>query len=164
VNWLFQYSDSNDSTKSQIVGQAAFAPMPVFAAGANAGIKGSSVDGSSAFAIMATTPNADQTWKFLTYLASNAVQIRYSAEMLPVWQTDFEGTALNDLLAANANNPVTVPAFLAQFPYANERPTVPYYNEASAALQLAIQEALTGVKTPKQALDEAAATWVELGK
>ena len=73
-----------------------------------------------------------------------------------------QGTALQTLLAASPTNPVTVPAFLAQFPYANERPTVPYYNEGSAALQLAIQEALTGVKTPKAALDEAAATWVTL--
>jgi len=162
VNWLFQYSDSNDATKSQIAGKVAFAPMPVFAAGASAGIKGASVDGSSAFAIMATTPYADQTWKFLSYLASNEVQIKYSAEMLPVWQTDFEGEALNTLLASNPNNSVTVPAFLGQFPYANERPTVPYYNEASAALQLAIQEALTGVKTPQAALDEAAAKWIEL--
>jgi multiple sugar transport system substrate-binding protein len=162
VNWLFQYSDSNDATKSQIVGQAAFAPMPVFAAGAAAGIKGSSVDGSSSFAVMATTPYPDQTWKFLTYLASNDVQIKYSAEMLPVWQNDFQGDALNTLLAASPTNPVTVPAFQAQFPFANERPTVPYYNEGSAALQLAIQEALTGVKTPQQALDEAAATWVTL--
>jgi multiple sugar transport system substrate-binding protein len=162
VNWLFQFSDSNDATKSQMVGQAAFAPMPVFAAGAAAGIKGSSVDGSSSFAIMATTPYADQTWKFLTYLASNEVQIKYSAEMLPVWQNDFQGDALAKLEAATPTNPITVPAFLAQFPFANERPTVPYYNEGSAALQLAIQEALTGVKTPKQALDEAAATWVQL--
>jgi multiple sugar transport system substrate-binding protein len=162
VNWLFQYSDSNDATKSQIVGQAAFAPMPVFAAGAAAGVKGSSVDGSSAFAIMATTPYPDQTWKFLTYLASNAVQTKYSAEMLPVWQNDFQGDALKTLLAASPTNPVTVPAFQSQFPYANERPTVAYYNEASAALQLAIQEALTGVKTPQAALDEAAAKWVSL--
>ena len=162
VNWLFQYSDSNDPTKSQIAGQAAFAPMPVFAAGAAAGIKGASVDGSSSFAIMKTTPYPDQTWKFLTYLASNAVQIKYSAEMLPVWQNDFSGAPLQTLLAASPTNPVTVPAFQAQFPYANERPTVPYYNEGSAALQLAIQEALTGVKTPQAALDEAAATWVKL--
>ena len=162
VNWLFQYSDSNDAAKSQIVGQAAFAPMPVFASGASAGIKGSSVDGSSAFAIMATSRYADQTWKFLTYLASNEVQTKFSAEMLPVWQNDFQGDALAKLLAATPNNPVTVPAFQAQFPYANERPTVAYYNEASAALQLAIQEALTGIKTPQAALDEAAATWVSL--
>jgi multiple sugar transport system substrate-binding protein len=164
VNWLFQYSDSNDATKSQIAGQAAFAPMPVFKAGADAGIKGSSVDGSSSFAIMATTPYPDQTWKFLTYLASNEVQTKFSAEMLPVWQTDFQGDALAKLEGATATNPVTVPAFLAQFPFANERPTVPYYNEASASLQLAIQNALTGVKSPKDALDEAAAKWVELAK
>ena len=99
---------------------------------------------------------------FLTYLASNEVQTKYSKEMLPVWQTDFQGDALEQLKGATEMNPVTVPAFLEQFPFANERPTVAYYNEASAALQLAIQEALTGVKSPKDALDAAAAKWVEL--
>jgi multiple sugar transport system substrate-binding protein len=138
--------------------------MPVFAAGAAAGIQGSSVDGSSSFAVMATSPYPDQTWKFLTYLASNDVQTRYSAEMLPVWQDDFKGEALAALEGATPTNAITVPAFLAQFPYANERPTVAYYNEASAALQLAIQEALTGVKSPKQALDDAAAKWVTLAQ
>ncbi len=162
ANWLFQYSDSNDASKSQIVGKAAFAPMPVFQAGKDAGIKGASVDGSSSFGVMATSPNVDQVWKYLTYLSSHDVQIRYSAEMLPVWKADFEGAALDKLKAATATNPVTVPAFLAQFPYADERPTVPYYNEGSAALQAAIQEALTGVKSPQQALDDAAAKWVEL--
>ncbi len=162
LNWLFQYSDSNDPSKSKVVGKIAFAPMPVFEAGAKAGIKGSSVDGSSSFAIMATTPYPDQTWKFLTYLGSNEVQIKYSAEMLPIWKADFEGASLDKLKSATETNPVTVPAFLGQFPFANERPTVPYYNEASVALQLAIQEALTGVKTPQAALDEAAAKWVQL--
>ena len=164
TNWLFQYADSNKADMSQIVGQAAFAPMPVFEPAKAAGIKSATVDGSSSFAIMATTPYPDQVWKFLTYLTSNEIQTKFSAEMLPIWQTDYEGDALNNLLAATPSNAVTVPAFLGQFPYANERPTVPYYNEASAALQLAIQEALTGLKTPQQALDDAAAKWIELGK
>ena len=82
--------------------------------------------------------------------------------MLPIWQNDFVGDPLAKLQAASLSNPVTVPAFKGQFPYANERPTVPYYNEASSALQLAIQEALTGVKTPQAALDDAAAKWVQL--
>jgi multiple sugar transport system substrate-binding protein len=164
VNWLFQFSDSNNADISKVVGQAGFAPMPVFAAGAAAGIKGSSVDGSSSFGIMATTPHPDETWKFLAYLTSNAVQTKFSAEMLPIWQADFQGDALTQLLAATPANPVTVPAFLGQFPYANERPTVSYYNEASKALQLALQEALTGVKTPQEALDAAAAKWIELAK
>ena len=137
--------------------------MPVVEAGAKAGVKGASVDGSSSFAIMATTPYPDQVWKFLTYFASNEVQMKYSAEMLPIWQGDYQGDNLAKLEAATPANPVTVPAFMGQFPYANERPTVPYYNEGSAALQLAIQEALTGAKTPKAALDEAAAKWVDLG-
>lgn len=162
VNWLFQFSDSNNADISKIVGKAAFAPMPVFASGAAAGIVSSSVDGSSSFGIMATTPHPDETWKFLAYLTSNAVQTKFSAEMLPIWQADFQGDALTQLKAATPTNPITVPAFLGQFPYANERPTVSYYNEASSALRLAIQEALTGVKTPQQALDEAAATWVTL--
>jgi multiple sugar transport system substrate-binding protein len=164
VNWLFQFSDSNNADISKIVGKAALAPMPVFAASAAAGVVSSSVDGSSSFGIMATTPYPDQTWKFLEYLTSNAVQTKFSAEMLPIWQADFQGDALTKLLAATPTNPITVPAFLGQFPYANERPTVSYYNEASGALRLAIQEALTGVKTPQQALDEAAAAWVALAK
>ncbi len=164
VNWLFQFSDSNKTDVSQIVGKAAFAPMPVFAAGAAAGIKSSSVDGSSSFGVMATTPYPDQTWKFLVYLTSNEVQTKFSAEMLPIWQADFQGDALTQLLAATPANPVTVPAFLGQFPYANERPTVSYYNEASKALQLALQEALTGVKTPQEALDATATKWLELAK
>jgi multiple sugar transport system substrate-binding protein len=161
VNWLFQYSDSNNPSISKIVGKAAFAPMPVFAAAA-ATVKSSSVDGSSSFGIMATTPHPDETWKFLAYLTSNAVQTKFSAEMLPIWQADFQGNALTQLEAATPTNPVTVPAFLGQFPFANERPTVAYYNEGSGALRLAIQEALTGVKTPQAALDEAAAKWVQL--
>ena len=37
------------------------------------------------------------------------------------------------------------------------RPVVPYYTNLSNALQVAIQEALKGTKTPQQALDEVAA-------
>ncbi len=135
VNWLNQYSDSNDATKSQIASQAAFAPMPVFDSGAKAGIKGSSVDGSSSFAIMATTPYPDQTWKFLTYFTSNEVQTKFSKEMLPIWKTDFEGDKLSQLQNATPTNPVTVPAFLGQFPYANERPTGENPNRPAATRQ-----------------------------
>jgi multiple sugar transport system substrate-binding protein len=42
------------------------------------------------------------------------------------------------------------------------RPQVPSYNEASAALQVEIQNALTGAKSPQQALDDAAQAWEAL--
>jgi multiple sugar transport system substrate-binding protein len=52
--------------------------------------------------------------------------------------------------------------FNLQFPYSVVRPKVPFYVEGSKALQLALQEALTKVKTPQAALDEAAAKWTSL--
>jgi len=54
--------------------------------------------------------------------------------------------------------------FKAQFPFAHVRPKVPYYTEGSKALQLALQEALTKQKSAKEALDAAAAKWIELNK
>jgi ABC-type glycerol-3-phosphate transport system substrate-binding protein len=90
--------------------------------------------------------------------------MKYSAKMLPIWKDAFQGDSLKQLEAAAPTNPVTIPAFLAQFPYAVERPTVAYYVDASTALQVAIQEALSGTKTPKQALDDAAAKWTTLSK
>jgi multiple sugar transport system substrate-binding protein len=54
--------------------------------------------------------------------------------------------------------------FSEQFPYAHVRPKVAFYPEASKALQLALQEALTKQKSPQQALDDAAAKWTSLIK
>ena len=88
--------------------------------------------------------------------------MKYSSKQLPIWKAAYEGANLTALENATTIGPVTVPAFLAQFPFANERPTVAYYNEASTALQLALQEAFSGAKSPKDALDAAAAKWVTL--
>ena len=44
------------------------------------------------------------------------------------------------------------------------RPIVPYYSKLSAALQVAIQTALKGTKTPQAALDEVAAKLPDLQK
>jgi multiple sugar transport system substrate-binding protein len=82
--------------------------------------------------------------------------------MLPVWQTAFQGENLTKLEAATKGGAITAPMFAEQFPYANLRPLVPYYAEASVALQVALQDVLTGKKTPQEALDAAAAKWLEL--
>jgi multiple sugar transport system substrate-binding protein len=162
LDWLSGYSNGQDPTKSAIVDQFAFAPAPVFEAGKAAGIMGAGVDGSTAFGVTATSPNADAAWKFLTYLSSEAVQVKYSAKQLPIWKAEYTGDNLTKLLAATPSNPITLPAFLAQFPFASERPNVSYYAEASAALQQALQDVFAGNKTPQQALDDAAAIWVQL--
>ena len=90
--------------------------------------------------------------------------MKYSSKQLPIWSTAYEGKNLNQLEEATRSNSVTVPIFAEQFKYAVLRPNIPYYQEGSTALQLALQEALTGQKTPKEALDAAAAKWLELAK
>jgi multiple sugar transport system substrate-binding protein len=88
------------------------------------------------------------------------VQNRYSAHLLPIWKTSFQGEQLETLMGYTESNKTTVPMFSEQFPYSYVRPKVTFYPEASKALQLALQEALTKSKSPQQALDDAATKWV----
>ncbi len=116
------------------------------------------------FSVAASSANPDSAWAYVAYLTSQDVQERYSAHMLPIWETSFEGDAGEKLAATSEVTKVTVPMFQEQFPFSHVRPKVPFYPEASKALQLALQEALTKQKTPQQALDDAAAKWTELMK
>jgi multiple sugar transport system substrate-binding protein len=128
------------------------------------GAQSASINGSMGFSVAATSPNPDAAWKYIEFLTSESIQNQYSAHLLPMWSTSYEGENLTKLEAYTPANAVTVPMFNEQFPFAHVRPKVAYYPEASKALQLALQEALTKQKTPEQALNDAAAKWVELAK
>lgn len=165
LNWNYMFDMANFSDKeSKVTGQVKVAPIPVFKSTLDAGTKSSSINGSMAFSVVATSPNADAAWKYVVYLTSEDVQNRYSAHLLPIWQSSFEGDAGKKLEAFSPTTAVMVPAFNAQFPFAHVRPRASFYPEASKSLQLALQLALTKQKSPKEALDEVAAKWVELNK
>jgi len=165
LNWNYMYDMANASDKeSKVTGQVKMGLIPAFKSAADKGITSASINGSMGFAIVSTSPNADAAWKYVTYLTSEDVQNRYSAHQLPIWQSSFEGDAGKKLEAFSETTKVTVPEFNAQFPTSHVRPHVAFYPEFSKNFQLALQLALTGQKTPKQALDDAAAKWVELNK
>lgn len=162
LNWLFMYDTANfDTSKSQVTGKIGITTIPVFQSMAGS-LKSASVDGSSGFSVAATSPNIDAAFKYVEYLTSEQTQMKYSSNQLPIWSTAYKGDNLKTLEAATRSNPVTVPIFEEQFKYAVLRPNIPYYQEGSTALQLALQQALTGQKSPKDALDAAAAKWTEL--
>jgi multiple sugar transport system substrate-binding protein len=162
LNWVYMYDLVNFQTKeSQVTGKIKMALMPAFK---DSGVKSATINGSMGFSVAATSPNPDAAWKYVEFLTSEPIQNQYSAHLLPMWQSSFEGDNLTKLEGYTPANAVTVPMFSLQFPYAHVRPKVAYYPEASKALQLALQEALTKQKTPQQALDDAAAKWVELAK
>jgi multiple sugar transport system substrate-binding protein len=162
INWLYMYDlAALNAEESQVVGQVKMSLIPVFEGNTQ---PSASINGSMGFSVIEKSPVREAAWKYVQFLTSEEIQNEYSAHLIPVYSTSYEGEALDTLLALNPSTPVTVPMFKEQFPYSHVRPKVPYYAEGSKALQLAIQEALTKMKTPQQALDDAAAKWIELAK
>ncbi len=162
VNWTYMYDLVNFNDKeSKVTGKIKMALMPGFE---GSGAQSASINGSMGFSVAATSPNPDAAWKYIEFLTSESIQNQYSAHLLPMWGTSYDGENLTKLEAYTPANAVTVPMFNEQFPFAHVRPKVAYYPEASKALQLALQEALTKQKTPEQALNDAAAKWVDLAK
>lgn len=162
TNWNYMFDLVNfQPDQSQVTGQVNMALMPAFAGG---GVESATIDGSMGFSVAATSAHPDQAWAYVEYLTSQAVQEKYSEHMLPIWEVSFEGASGEKLANMSDVTKVTVPMFKEQFPFSHVRPKVPFYPEASKALQLALQEALTKLKTPQQALDDAAAKWLQLMK
>jgi multiple sugar transport system substrate-binding protein len=162
LNWNYMYDLVNfNKEESQVTGLVKMSLLPAFAGG---GVPSATIDGSMGFSVAATSPNKDAAWNYVVYLTSEDVQNRYSAHLLPIWQTSFEGEAGKKLEAMSEVTAATVPMFKEQFPYSHVRPKVPFYPEASKALQLALQEALTKQKTPQEALDAAAQKYLDLMK
>jgi multiple sugar transport system substrate-binding protein len=150
INWVYMYTMTNDPKESQIVGQTRMALIPAFA---KSGVKSASNNGSMGFAVTARSKNRETAWKFISYLTSRDVQKRYAAHVTPFWSS----LAKDPDLLKDKDQAVILPMFSTQFPHAIVRPKVPYYLEASKEIQIAIQEALTGKKEPKAALDDAVA-------
>ncbi len=136
--------------------------MPVFKKGQDKGIQTATINGSMGWSVAAASANKEAAWKFVTYLTSKPVQDKYSQYSTPAWATSYEGENLTKLISLSDANKVLIPNYVAQIPFAHVRPKVPYYTEASTALQLALQNALTKTKSPQEALDEAAAKFNEL--
>ncbi len=158
LNWLYMYDlAQNDTSESQITGKVGMALMPAFQRGVDEGIKSASLAGPMGMGIAPKSPNADLAWEWVKFITSKPIQMEYSAHLMPIWASAFEPPDVDKLLQINPSNPVTMPIFSAQIQHAVLRPRVPYYTEASVPIQLALQEALTGKKTPQQALDDAAA-------
>jgi len=160
TNWVYMYDLVNfNEEESQVTGKIKMSLMPAFE---GSGVKSATQDGSMGFSVAAESPVKEVAWEYVKYVTSEDVQNRYSAHLLPIWETSYEGEQLEKLMSYSESNKTTVPMFSEQFPYSYVRPKVPFYPEASKALQLALQEALTKIKTPQQALDDAAAKWETL--
>ena len=147
LNWTFMFSLANDPSQSQVAGKVAVAQTPSGPGGAPG------CNGSMALCITTGSQHQEEAWKYIEFITSQNVQDQYAKLSLPIWKSSYDEQQVVDTL------PEVVAVAKTQLNDMILRPQVPAYNEASAALQLEIQNALTGAKSPQQALDDAAETW-----
>jgi multiple sugar transport system substrate-binding protein len=144
LNWTYMFALANDPNESQVAGQIEIAHTPAGPAGAPG------VNGSMGIAVSNGSQNQDEAWRYIQFMTSQEVQNQYAKLSLPIWKSSYEEQEVVEAL------PQVVPVAKEQLNDMILRPIVPQYNQVSLDMQVEIQRALTGDKSPKQALDDAA--------
>ena len=144
VNWIYQLALANDPAESNIAGDAALAMVP------GEVMKSACLNGGMGLGIMASSKHPDETYDFIKYISSPEVEIEYAQRAFPVWRSAFDDPRVKEA------QPEAYELSVEQFKYIVNRPIVPFYTETSRILARETQAALLGIKTPKEALDDAA--------
>lgn len=145
LNWTYMYAQANDPKESKESGKISISPVPDGGAGRI------SVNGSMALTITAGSSKKDAAWTYVQYLSSKAVQEQYVSDSLPIWVASYQDAAVIK------SAPEVVDAAKVQLANMTNRPEVSAYNTVSQLLQVELQKALLGKKTPQQALTDGAA-------
>jgi multiple sugar transport system substrate-binding protein len=147
LNWTYMWDMAQNQPKeSQVTGQVGIEVAP----GAEGVSTLSSVNGAMGLGIPAGSKNQDAAWSYIAYLTSEAVEDKYSALSMPTWKASYSN---QEVIQGRPELMAAVQAALGQM---YPRPTVPNYQQFSAALQQNIQQALLGKVTPQAALQAAA--------
>lgn len=146
LNWESTFRDQNDASISSVVGKVGVLPTPAGPSGKRPG-----VNGSTALAISATSKNQDAAWTFIEYVTSQKVQDQYVTSSLTNWKASYTEPSVVSA------NPEVFAAGAVAYESLILRPTVPQYNAVSQIIQVELQNALLGTKTPQQAMDDAVA-------
>ncbi len=152
LNWESTFRDLNDASISQVVGKVAVMPTPKGSAGANPG-----VNGSMAWAIGAKSAHPDEAWKLIDFLSSQANQDQFAVSQMPNWKASYQKSDITK------TNPDVFKAAGQAYDSLISSPEMPNYTQVSQILQVEIQNALLGKKTPQKAMDDAVAQANALG-
>ncbi len=146
LNWDSTLRDLNDASISNIAGKAAVQATPAGPSGNRPG-----VNGSMALSIAANSKNQDAAWKFIEFATSENIENQFVTSALTNWKNSY---TLPEIVATNPQVFATADAAYAE---SILRPAVPNYSSVSQIIQVELQNALLGSKTPQQAMDDAVA-------
>jgi multiple sugar transport system substrate-binding protein len=155
LNWTFQLAASLDPKQSQVSKDDV---MILHTPSATAGGAAPGCNGGQPVMITSGTKHANEAWEYVKFITSESVQNQYVADSLPIWSASYTDPAV---IKKAGQQLVSVAK--TQLPNMILRPQVANYNAASQALQVQIQDALLGKKSPQAALNAAAAAFSSSG-
>lgn len=155
VNWAYQLNLANDPAESQIPGDAIVTLMPGQAE------PSATINGGMGLAVMSDSQHPEEAWEYIQHLSSKDVQKRYSQNALPIWKSLFDDPELPDMQSEIAQEQDFIQVSKDQYEYLKNRPLVPFYSESSEILAREVQAALSGQKTPEEALADAESAMME---
>lgn len=149
LNWTYMYDMANNNPKeSQINGKVGVMAPPGVAGKSTI----STVNGAMGLGIPTGSQNKDAAWNYIQFLTSPEIEAKYAGSSPSIWKSFYEDAAKTK--PANAE---LIAAEAASFNALFSRPQVVGYQQFSANLQKALQQALLGKATPEDALNAAAA-------
>jgi len=151
TNWNFVFGAMNDPVYSQIIGEAAVAPIP---AAASTGKPAASVSGFMGLGVLANSQQPEMAAAWLRYLTSPQVQAQQPGQ-LPIW------TSLQQSSDVRKVNP-QIDVFLTNIVNARPRPKLTHYVEASAVLQRHLHDLVIGAASAAGAMSAAQAELLAL--
>ena len=155
LNWTFQLAASLDPKQSNVAKDDV---MILHTPSATAGGPAPGCNGGQPVMITSGTKHAAEAWEFVKFITSQKVQNQYVADSLPIWSSSYEDP---NVIKKAGKQLVSVAK--TQLPNMILRPQVANYNASSQALQVQIQDALLGKKSPQDALNTAAAAFSSSG-
>ena len=155
LNWTFQLAGALDPKQSNVTKDDV---MILHTPAATAGGPAPGCNGGQPVMITRGTKHPAEAWEFIKFITSQNVQNQYVADSLPIWSASYDDPAV---IKKAGKQLVSVAK--TQLPNMILRPQVPNYNAASQALQVQIQDALLGKKSPQDALNAAASSFSASG-
>lgn len=136
-----------DPSKSLVVGKWKFVPMPGVKQ-PDGTIKRTPVFGGWGLGITKDSKNKDAAWEFIQWATTQQMEIRLA----------YSGQGARRSTLTNPNlvkKYIEYQAMVSSLELSKGRPRIPEWTEMADAIEVALSQALTGEKTPSEALGEA---------
>jgi multiple sugar transport system substrate-binding protein len=151
LNWTFQLAAALDPKQSNVSkDEVQIMHTP---AGSPSG-PAPGCNGGQPVMITTGSKHPNEAWEYIKFITSQPTQNGYVKDSLPIWAASYD----NPQVVNDAGSQL-VSVAKTQLPNMILRPQVTNYNAASQALQVQIQNALLGKKTPQEALNAAASAF-----